>query len=154
MNPACGCCEGTEKLTPMPTANRPGLDALSYRIGTHATFLETMKARLSGLALDIPTGEYDPKGHPVTQAIFPLVGLTTREPSDPAIALLDGWAMVADVLTFYQERIANEGYLRTATERRSVLETGAVGWLRAAAWGRFDGLPGLHDRRGPLRYAA
>lgn len=27
-----------------------------------------------------------------------------------------------DVLTFYQERIANEGYLRTATERRSVLE--------------------------------
>jgi hypothetical protein len=29
---------------------------------------------------------------------------------------------VADVLTFYQERIANEGYLRTATERRSILE--------------------------------
>ena len=53
---------------------------------------------------------------------FPLVGLTTREASDSAIALLDAWAMVADVLTFYQERIANEGYLRTATERRSVLE--------------------------------
>jgi hypothetical protein len=29
---------------------------------------------------------------------------------------------VADVLTFYQERIAGEGYLRTATERRSILE--------------------------------
>ena len=29
---------------------------------------------------------------------------------------------MADVLTFYQERIANEGFLRTATERRSVLE--------------------------------
>jgi hypothetical protein len=29
---------------------------------------------------------------------------------------------VADLLGFYQERIANEGYLRTATERRSVLE--------------------------------
>ena len=38
------------------------------------------------------------------------------------IALLDAWATVGDVLTFYQERIANEGYLRTATERRSVLE--------------------------------
>ena len=36
--------------------------------------------------------------------------------------MLDAWAVVADVLTFYQERIANEGYLRTATERRSVLE--------------------------------
>ena len=27
-----------------------------------------------------------------------------------------------DVLSFYQERIANEAFLRTATERRSVLE--------------------------------
>jgi predicted phage baseplate assembly protein len=49
-------------------------------------------------------------------------GLTTRSPDDPSIALLDAWATVADVLTFYQERIANEGYLRTALERRSVLE--------------------------------
>jgi hypothetical protein len=81
-----------------------------------------MKARLSSLAVDIPTGEYDPLGNPVTQSILPLVGLTTREASDPSIALLDGWAMVADVLTFYQERIANEGYLGTATERRSILE--------------------------------
>ena len=52
---------------------------------------------------------------------FPLADLTTREASDSAIALLDAWATVADVLTFYQERIADEGYLRTATERRSVL---------------------------------
>jgi len=44
---ACGCCEGVEPLTPLATANRPGLPALSYRIGTHATFLETMQARPS-----------------------------------------------------------------------------------------------------------
>jgi Baseplate J-like protein len=97
----CGCCEGIEPLTPQMIANRPGLDALAYRVGTHSTFLETMKARLSSAGL---------------------AGLTTREASDPAIALLDAWAVVGDVLTFYQERIANEGYLRTATERRSVLE--------------------------------
>ena len=30
------------------------------------------------------------------------------------------------MLTFYQERIANEGYLRTATERRSILELAAL----------------------------
>ncbi|MBD2066019.1 putative baseplate assembly protein [Leptolyngbya sp. FACHB-671] len=48
---------------------------------------------------------------------------------DTAIALLDAWAVVADVLTFYQERIANEGYLRTATERLSVLELArAIGY--------------------------
>jgi len=104
MTEACGCCEGIEIVTPQPTANRPGLTALSYRIGTHATFLETMLARLSG-------SDY-PK----------LAELTTREADDPAIALLDAWAIVADVLTFYNERIINEGYLRTATERRSILE--------------------------------
>jgi predicted phage baseplate assembly protein len=53
---------------------------------------------------------------------YPLSNLKTRDPGDFAIALLDAWATVADVLTFYQERIANEGYLRTATERRSILE--------------------------------
>ena len=59
----------------------------------------------------------------------PLSALTTRDRDDPAIALLDAWAMVLDVLTFYQERIANEGYLGTASERRSVIELiNAVGY--------------------------
>lgn len=103
-NVPCGCCAGTEALTPKDTANRPGLSALSYRVGTHATFLESMLARLTDLK-------------------FPeLSTLSTREGNDPGIALLDAWATVADVLTFYQERIANEGFLRTATERRSILE--------------------------------
>ncbi len=51
-----------------------------------------------------------------------LQGLTTRVDDDFGIALLDAAATVMDVLTFYQERIANEGYLRTATERLSLLE--------------------------------
>src|SRR5436305_4995016 len=115
---SCGCCEGIEKLTPMTLANRPGLDALLYRAGTYATFFETMLARLS--SVDVPTGEFDAQGQGI--ATRPLVDLTTRDPSGPAIAFLDSWATVADVLTFYDERLANEGYLRTATERRSVLE--------------------------------
>jgi hypothetical protein len=43
----CGCCEGIQLVTPQSTTNRPGLNALTYRVGTHATFLETMLARLS-----------------------------------------------------------------------------------------------------------
>jgi predicted phage baseplate assembly protein len=109
MNPTscsctCGCCEGITIATPQPTANPPGQPALACRVGTHATFLETMIARLSA------------QDHPA------LAALKTRDPADPSLALLDGWALVADILTFYQERIANEGYLRTATQRRSVLE--------------------------------
>ncbi len=118
----CGCCEGTTQLTPVPIANRPGLSALAYRVGTHAAFLETMKARLSSFFLDIPTEGWDAQGQPQVERLYPLRGLTTRSDDDASIALLDAWATVGDVLTFYQERIANEGYLRTATERRSILE--------------------------------
>jgi predicted phage baseplate assembly protein len=113
----CGCCEGTETLTPMPTANRPGLSSLAYRVGTHGAFLETMRARLASMAVRGP----GPDGQTI-ETFLPLQKLTTRDPGDPAIALLDGWATVADVLTFYQQLIANEGYLRTASERQSVLE--------------------------------
>ena len=116
-SPSCGCCEGTRKITPVSTANRPGLDQLSYRIGTHGAFFETMKARLGNMLVEVP----GPDGKTL-ETFLPLKFLTTRQTSDPAIALLDGWATVGDVLTFYQERIANEGYLRTATERRSILE--------------------------------
>ena len=118
MKQPCGCCAGIEVVTPVPEANRPGLPALTYRVGTYATFLESMVARLSTLYLDVPVSP----GSATLQRIYPLKNLTTREPTDPSVALLDAWATVADVLTFYQERIANEGYLGTATERRSVLE--------------------------------
>ncbi|MDQ1427387.1 MAG: hypothetical protein QOK39_863 [Acidimicrobiaceae bacterium] len=104
MTVPCGCWSGPRGLTPLDGANRAGLAALAYRVGTWSAFLQTMQERLS--SADFPQ----------------LAGLTTRDRGDASVALLDGWAVVADVLTFYQERIANEGYLRTATERRSVLE--------------------------------
>jgi hypothetical protein len=84
--------------------NRPGLAWLPYRAGTYGSFFAAMKARLASA------------DH------AELSGLTTREGSDAAIALLDAWATVADVLTFYEERDANEGFLRTATEDRSIVE--------------------------------
>lgn len=114
---ACGCCDGIAALTPVDIANRPGLPALNYRVGTHGRFMASMKARLSTIEVDLPGDEGQPP-----RALRPLQALTTRDPADPAIALLDAWATVADVLTFYQERIANEGYVRTATERRSLVE--------------------------------
>lgn len=116
----CGCCEGVEILTPRSTANRPGLNTLGYRVGTHAAFFETMRARLSNSYSE--TFSFDAKGDPKSTKTYPLQALRTRAVSDPAIALLDAASTMLDVLTLYQERIANEGYLRTATERRSILE--------------------------------
>jgi predicted phage baseplate assembly protein len=99
----CGCCEGLEVGTPVEVYNRPGLSAVAYRVGTHARFKRSMLARVS--STDLPG----------------LRDLNTRDDDDFAVALLDAWAAVADVLTFYSERIANESYLRTATERVSLL---------------------------------
>ena len=107
----CGCCEGVDALTPVEVKNRPGLSAIAYRVGTQSQFKESMLAALSSFGRRA------------------LGNLKTREDDDFSIALLDAWAMVADVLTFYQERIANESYLRTATERRSIIELArAIGY--------------------------
>ena len=54
---------------------------------------------------------------------FPaLVALRTHDSSDFTIALLDAWAVALDIVTFYQERFANEAFLRTAVDQRSVFE--------------------------------
>lgn len=95
-----------------PLLNRPGLPALFYRIGDYASFRQRMLSRLMN---QLQTTDQPPQQISLDQ-------LTTRASDDPAIALMDAVAVVADVLTFYQERIINEGYMGTATERRSVLE--------------------------------
>jgi predicted phage baseplate assembly protein len=100
----CGCCVGLGAETPVAVNNRAGLSAVAYRAGTHAQFKASMLAALS-------SSEH-----------LALQNLQTREDDDFSIALLDAWATVADVLTFYQERVANESYLRTATERFSLVE--------------------------------
>lgn len=97
----CGCCETAASPTPVLIDNRPGLSAVAYRIGTFAAFREAM---LRAIAREPAFAR-----------------LTTRESDDPAITVLELWAAVADVLTFYQERIANESFLRTAVHRDSVL---------------------------------
>ncbi len=111
---SCGCCSCLAGAgQPVPSFNRPGLSAIRYRAGTHATFFDAMIRRLTVPVRPAPDG-------------YSLHNLTTRETDDASIAMLDAWATSADVLTFYQERIANESYLRTATERRSMIELGRL----------------------------
>ena len=47
--------------------------------------------------------------------------LGTRDPGDATVALLDAWATVGDIVSFYTDRIRTEAYLTTATEPGSVL---------------------------------
>src|SRR3954470_2436654 len=52
----------------------------------------------------------------------PFAGWQEGTATDYATMLIELWAYLADVLTFYQERIANESYLGTAALRSSLLE--------------------------------
>lgn len=100
MSTDCGC--GDSSVAPATIHNRAGLRTIDYRSGTWAEF----RARMFDALSTVPE----------------LGALRTRSTDDFTIALLDAWAVVCDILTFYQERIANESYLRTATETLSVGE--------------------------------
>ena len=86
----CGCCTGVTQSTPGVLFNRPGLSALTYRIGTHSAFKQSFLAALSRAEFSA------------------LQKLRSRADDDFTIALLDAAATLADVLTFYQERLADE----------------------------------------------
>jgi hypothetical protein len=104
----CGCCEGLQYRTPARLFNRPGLREIAYRMGTYGQFKQSMLAGLTRA------------GRPSLER------LQTRADDDFSIALIDAWAVAGDVLTFYIERTAQEHYLATATDRRSVDEMGQL----------------------------
>lgn len=85
---------------PRRADNRAGLPRIGYRIGRYSDFVEAFKRGID--------------------AAPALAAWTHREADDPGIALLEGAAILADILTFYQEHYANEAYLRTAAWRESV----------------------------------
>lgn len=85
--------------------NPPGLSTLAWRVAPRATSLARMRAYLQQPGPDRPG---------------PVRALAHLGHQEPVIAALDAWAGVADTVSFYTERIAQEGYLRTATDRRSV----------------------------------
>ncbi|MCB0167281.1 MAG: putative baseplate assembly protein [Anaerolineae bacterium] len=100
----CDGCDGISPETPLRLNNRAGLDQIPYRVGTHGRFLQSMLARLSSAK------------YPMLQA------LNTRDTNDLTIAFLDACAAVDDGLTFYTERYAQEWFVRTATERVSLVQ--------------------------------
>ena len=100
------CCRGVRAVTPRSSYQRPGLPSLGYRVGVHGDFLASMQARLAA--------------HPELQQ------LTSRSTDDPTIALLDCWAVVADIVTFYGERTLNEGFLGTAVDTESIVRLGRL----------------------------
>ncbi len=109
--PAGGCGCGAVPApaeAPLIIYNAPGLAAISYRIGTFTSFRQAMIDRAA--APDLLAGTPNP-----------FSGWRPGIDGDYHTFFLELWAYLADILTFYQERIANEAYLGTATQRDSAL---------------------------------
>ncbi len=87
---------------PIRPNNRPALPRIGYRIGAYPDIADAMLRRIN--------------------AATELSLWTHRAPDDPGIAIIESAAVVADILTFYQEHYANEAYLRTAKWRESIQE--------------------------------
>jgi hypothetical protein len=87
-------------VQPQIIFNSPGLDSIDYRVGDYLAFRQALLRSLPGE-----------------------VELTAWRPSaqgDLAVQMMEWWAYLADILTFYNERIANQDYLRTADLPESV----------------------------------
>ncbi len=97
----CGC----DPLAAVePTVhNPPGQPSLRWRVAPHSQVLARLRSHLG-------EGEQPPD-------VRALAGNGT---DDPAVAMLDAFATVADTVSFYTERLAQEGFLGTATDLDSV----------------------------------
>jgi hypothetical protein len=92
-------CPGTAAQDPQVVSNPPGLPEISYRVDDFTGFRRALLRPLPGeraLSAWRPT------------------------PGDLGLQVLEWWAYLGDVLTFYNERFANESYLRTATQAGSI----------------------------------
>ena len=96
---ACDGCRAPGRHLVRPE-NRPSLPAVAYRRGTFATVRQALLQRSTR----------EPA----------LMRLSTRQSDDHAVATVELWAVVADVLEFYSERYVNEVFVGTATQSRSV----------------------------------
>jgi hypothetical protein len=100
-------CTGLASGATRPDNQSPaGLPALPFRLAESAGFLAEMLDRLSRTA---------PDGNLVQPGEGALAQLSQTPESNWSIALLEAWSDIGDVLTFYQERMLNEGFIGTAT---------------------------------------
>jgi predicted phage baseplate assembly protein len=92
-------CPCAQCLRPRAVSNPPGLAQIAYRADDFAGLRQAMLRTRPGETA---------------------IGTWRPAPGDLGLQILEWWAYLGDILTFYNERIANESYLRTATQPGSV----------------------------------
>jgi hypothetical protein len=105
--PVCPC-DGATIAAPV---NLPGLSHIAYRVGTYVDF---RRALLTPLACE------------QTLSVDGTPAWRTDGAGDLAVMIAEWFAYIGDVITFYNERIANQDYLRTADLPESVAHLIAI----------------------------
>src|SRR5581483_10895585 len=78
-----------------------------------------------------------------------------RDNQDLGLMLLEMWAYVSDVLGFYDERIANESYIRTAQRRPSVRRlVELIGFIPSTGVAATVVLAAIAEGRAPVKLPA
>jgi len=99
--------------------NKPYLKVIKYRIGRYAVFRNEM---LDAVNRELP-------------------GWSAHDGEDYGVALIEMWAYLADILAYYQERIANEAFIRTAVLRSRSFSSPSLsitGWIPASQLKRLS----------------
>jgi hypothetical protein len=99
--PVCPCDAASAKAI----ANLPGLSHIAFRAGGFNDFRRGLLTPLTAAP-----------GQPPEQSLNAWQAGADSDPAvaDLAVMMVEWWAYLADILTFYNEQIANENYLRTA----------------------------------------
>ena len=115
---------------PPALQNPPGRGSLRYRIGTYESWTRMMIHALMDFGhfpLVSSPAEVASEATFMSRSVLPAsqrrrIRLNLSEEDNWILALVRSWATVGDVLSFYQERLIHEGYLRTAKRPLSITE--------------------------------
>lgn len=120
---------------PMVIGNPGGRDHLHYRVGDYDAFRAALLRALPG---EVKLRSWRPTAG-----------------TDLGLQLVEWWAYLADILTFYSERIAHQAYIRTADDVGSVRRlTGLLGYRPRPGIGASGVLAALSNSPRPFSIPA
>ncbi len=135
-------CPCDRFVFPSPLNIGAGLDKLPRQVGTFPEFRRAMLRDLRKEAVEVIDSTN------TLIEVTPLSGWRARKNDDYGIMLLEMWAYVCDCLSFYDEVLANEAYLRTCALQPDLRRLVALlGYLPRPAVGSVVDLAALAEGR-------
>lgn len=142
-------CLCDQFIHPAPLNIGAGLNKLPRQTGTFHEFRRALLRDIKAEKVEIINSSN------VLVSVLPLANWRAREKDDIGIMLLEMWAYICDSLSFYDEVLANEAYLRTGSLRPSIRKLIALlGYLPRPAVGSVVQLAALADGRLQLKLPA